>query len=97
MALTNRQIIETECAIHEITESVNTYAGWMRLGFQVKKGSKALFTTEIWKPCKKKKTESDDTNNNTDNEVEIKLARQKMIMVKAAFFGLSQVEKLQTT
>lgn len=94
MALTNRQIIETECAIHEITESVNTYAGWMRLGFQVKKGSKALFTTEIWKPCKKKKAESD---NNTDNEIEIKPTRQKMIMVKAAFFGLSQVEKLQTT
>lgn len=93
MALTNRQIIEIECAIHEITESVNTYAGWMRLGFQVKKGSKALFTTEIWKPCKKKKAESD---NNTDNEIEIKPARQKMIMVKAAFFGLSQVEKLQT-
>ena len=92
MALTNRQIIETECAIHEITESVNTYAGWMRLGFQVKKGSKALFTTEIWKPCKKKKSD-----NNTDNEIEIKPARQKMIMVKAAFFGLSQVEKLQTT
>ena len=94
MAMTNKQIIEIECGLNGITENVNTYAGWQRLGFQVKKGSKALFTTEIWKPCKKKKAESD---NNTDNEIEIKPTRQKIIMVKAAFFGLSQVEKLQTT
>lgn len=84
MALTNRQIIMTELALRGIMEDVDTYAGWQRRGMQVQKGQKALFVTEIWKPCKMKKK--------SNPEVEEGETRRKLIMVKAAFFGVSQVE-----
>ena len=52
MALTNFEIIESNIILHGITEEVDTYAGWSRNGYKVKRGSKALFKTKIWKPCK---------------------------------------------
>lgn len=79
MAITNTEIISSEMVLHGITENVQTYAGWQRLGRQVKKGSKALFKTQIWKPCKVKIPDTSET-------------KSKLIMVKAAFFGLSQTE-----
>ena len=65
-----------------ITEAVNTYAGWKRQGLQVKKGSKALFKTQIWKPCKVK-IKTEECGEITTN---------KLCLVNAAFFGLSQTE-----
>jgi hypothetical protein len=81
MAMTNKQIIMGEILTRGIMEDVDTYDGWRRRGYQVSRGSKALFQTEIWKPCKTKKTE--------DGE-----ARTRLYMVKASFFGRSQVEKM---
>ena len=49
MAVTNNQIILTECALRGITEIVHTYAKWQELGYQVQKGQKALFTACIYK------------------------------------------------
>lgn len=83
--MTNMQIIATECALNGITEMVDTYQGWSRNGKQVKKGSKALFQTRIWKPRKNSKAKV--TEETTEEEL-----KSKFIMVKASFFGLSQVE-----
>lgn len=83
--MTNAQIIETECILNGITELVDTYQGWARAGKQVKKGSKALFQTRIWKPRKNSKAKV--TEEMTEEEL-----KSKFIMVKASFFGLSQVE-----
>ena len=82
--MTNTQIIATECALNGITELVDTYQGWARAGKQVKKGSKALFQTKIWKPRKNSKAVTEEM---TEEEL-----KSKFIMVKASFFGLSQVE-----
>lgn len=83
--MTNAQIIETECILNGVTELVDTYQGWARAGKQVKKGSKALFQTRIWKPRKNSKAKV--TEEMTEEEL-----KSKFIMVKASFFGLSQVE-----
>lgn len=83
--MTNMQIIETECALNGVTEIVDTYQGWARNGKQVRKGSKALFQTMIWKP--RKNTKAQVTEETTEEEL-----KSKFIMVKASFFGLSQVD-----
>lgn len=83
MAVTNQQIILSEMAIHGITEKVDTYAGWNRKGKQVQRGEKALFTTSIWKPCKCKPKKDGETG------------YTKLILVKAAFFGESQVTEIE--
>lgn len=85
MAMTNRQIIMTELALRGIMEEVDTYAGWQRRGMQVQRGKKALFVTQIWKPCKMK----------AKKETEESQPKQKLILVKAAFFGVSQVEPVK--
>jgi len=53
----------------------------------VQRGMKAKFVTQIWKPCKVKAKEDADSEENKK--------RWKMIMVKAAFFGISQVEPIK--
>lgn len=55
MATTNREIIATETMMRGITEPVDTLPGWNRRGKSIKAGSKALFTTAIWKPCQVKR------------------------------------------
>lgn len=88
MAVTNKEIIMTEMALRGIIEDVDTYAGWQRKGMQVQRGMKARFVTQIWKPCKPKKNAESDTD-------EKQRVSRKMIMVKAAFFGISQVEPIK--
>lgn len=79
MAITNAKIISGACDALGIVEPVDTFAGWKRQGYTIRRGEKALFTAQIWKPCKVK---------NPDKEGETK---QKLLFVKAAFFGKSQV------
>ena len=80
MAVTNNQIILTECALRGITEIVHTYAKWQELGYQVQKGQKALFTACIYKCVTK-----EDKERNTS---------KKMFPKNSAFFGLSQVKPI---
>ncbi len=61
-------------------EDIHTYAKWKDLGFQVKKGEKAIAQFMIWKYVQKKKNE-------TDEEKEA-----RMFMKRASFFKRSQVE-----
>lgn len=83
MALTNREIILNEMILNGISldKIVNTYAGWNRQGYTINRGSKALFTTKIWKPCKSKNKETDKETKN-------------MYLVKASFFSQDQVSKV---
>ena len=61
-------------------EDIHTYAKWKELGFQVKKGEKAVTQFMIWKYVQKKKKETDEEN------------EARMFMKKASFFKRSQVE-----
>ena len=84
--MTNVAIIGNAKLLNGVTEDVDTFAGWQRRGKQVKKGSKALFKTSIWKPRgKQKKDEEQEEDAGTDG----------MFLVTAAFFGISQVEDIQ--
>jgi len=78
--MTNKEIISIEMGLLGITENINTFAGWKREGFDIKKGSKALFKTRIWKPTM--------LTDKTTGEKE-----KRLIMVNANFFGASQVQK----
>lgn len=78
MAMTNAEIIATECSLRGIMEEVHTFQRWKAMGYMVKKGEKAVFKTTIWKAVPKKDEE---------NEV-------KMFMKSSAFFKASQVQPL---
>lgn len=84
--MTNVAIIGNAKLMNGITEDVDTFAGWKRRGKQVKKGSKALFKTSIWKPRGKQKV---------DEEQDEDAGPDGMFLVTAAFFGASQVEDIQ--
>lgn len=90
----NIEIIATECVLNNITEDVDTFAGWKRRGRCVKKGETALFKTSIWKPKTKKQIEEEEES---DDEKKSAKRFNRMVMVPAAFFGLSQTEVLQTS
>lgn len=80
--MTNDELILRAMLEHGVDEPVDTYQGWKRLGYQVKKGNKALFSTVIWIPRKKQVKTDDDAENKKRN----------FFMRKSAFFGKSQVE-----
>ena len=68
----------------EEPEAIHTYAVWKQLGYQVKKGEKAIASFTIWKCVAGKKNEEE-----SDEEPE-----NKMFMKKAHFFTIGQVEKI---
>lgn len=59
-----------------------TYQEWKYSGYQVKKGSKAIIKTKLWKKVKEKKEKEDDKDTT------------KFILVPASLFGADQVEKI---
>lgn len=83
MAVKNIDLIAAACIENNVTEMVKTFPQWKAAGYHIKAGSKALFKAQIWKPCKQKIT---DENGKTETV-------QKLRLVDAYFFGLSQVEK----
>lgn len=74
----NAELIHTAQMLAGIAEECHTYAKWKAMGYQVKRGSKPLFSTMIWKYASRKNKET--------NEEE-----SSMFMKKAHFFGRSQV------
>lgn len=63
-----------------------TYQEWKYSGYQVKRGSKAVIKTKLWKKVKsKKKDEESEENKKISN----------FVMVTASLFDLSQVEKIE--
>ena len=77
-----------------ITEDVHTYAKWKSLGYQVKKGEKALFQTMLWKKkTKKSKKENTENTENVENEEgKEKKNNDYFFLAKSSMFGRSQVE-----
>lgn len=95
--MTNLEIIASEVVTRELLtkEQVNemlekfgmlpymTYQEWKYKGYQVKKGSKAVIKTKLWKKVKNKKKDEDNKE------------ESKFIMVSASLFDSSQVEKIE--
>ena len=81
IAYTGKEIVMVDSDGKEFvvkeTEPIHTYNAWKELGFQVKKGEKAIASFTIWKY--KKNEEEDEAG--------------KMFMKKASFFKTSQVER----
>lgn len=96
--MTNAEIIMGSMVLAELdpmTTVVNTFAGWKRRGYSVKKGEKAVFKTKIWKPVKyaKKEQESEiDANLSAEDS-----DNKHLVLVNAAFFTAEQVEKREAT
>lgn len=76
----------------EIPEEIHTYAAWKQLGFQVKKGSKAVASFTIWKYAEK--TAKDDNGQIALDENGDEISTSSMFMKKASFFTVNQVEKI---
>lgn len=70
-------------------EALHTYQKWSSLGFQVKKGEKAVAQFPIWKMCKPSKKQQEEAEKNGET------AKGKMIMKTASFFTASQVERFE--
>lgn len=66
----------------------NTYQEWKHLGYQVKKGSKAVIKTKLWKKVNRKEKATDKDGNETEEK------RSGFVLVPASLFGADQVEKI---
>ena len=94
MAITNKEIISLEMATRGIDEEVHTFAMWKSLGYQVKRGEKALFQTMLWKMSKGKKQDNIENTDNENNENDNKDKKKQphFFLAKSSMFGRSQVE-----
>lgn len=75
----------------EMPEPIHTYKTWQSLGYQVRKGEKAIAKFAIWKFIgggKSEKAESEEDATET-----VTTGKKPMIMKVSAFFKASQVEK----
>lgn len=70
----------------EMPEPIHTYSTWKSLGFQVKKGSKAVAQFPVWKYIAGKKKEDAD---------EDEQPKSKCYLKRASFFTAAQVEPIQ--
>lgn len=84
MAVKNIELIALACEMNGVNEIVKTLPQWNQAGYKIKAGSKALFKTQIWKPCKQ----------TTKDENGQEIITTKMRLVDAYFFGISQVVKV---
>lgn len=85
---------------------INTFQGWKKLGYTVKKGEKAIIKTRLWRMTKYKniaENQMDGTETVIDltkpgaHEQEQKKNEQKVnhyYLTEAALFDISQVEKV---
>jgi len=61
--MTNQEIIEKEKMLNGIDCEAHTYAGWLQIGYRVKKGEKARFKTSIWNKGSKKQEDQEEGTN----------------------------------
>lgn len=76
----------------ELPEQIHTYAAWKSLGYQVKKGSKAVAKFPVWKYITGKMKEAEV---NDDVDVEKNENKGYCHMKVASFFTREQVEKME--
>ena len=80
--LMNRALLVADGKITE-ADVIHTFAHWQRLGFNVKRGQKAIAKFPIWKYRAGKKT---------DEAAEGEPDPGRMFMTNASFFSSAQVE-----
>lgn len=73
-------------------QPIHTYATWKSMGYQVKKGEKAVAKFPVWKWLTKKKQEV-DLADDADGET-LSVFKGKCYMKVAAFFTDEQVERI---
>lgn len=78
--------VTTEHGEVEVPEEIHTYAMWKSLGYQVKKGEKAIAKFSIWKYVSKKSKKKEDEEEEGETS--------KMFLKASSFFKFSQVEKV---
>ena len=71
---------------YEVPEQIHTYAHWKSLGYQVKKGQKAIAQFPVWKYTKNK------TKEMTEEEAQDK---GYCFMKVSSWFKFDQVEKVE--
>lgn len=75
----------------EVPESIHTYQAWKSLGYQVRKGEKAIAKFMIWKYTEKKAKEG-------NAEIAVKegdTVKSNMFMKMSAFFKASQCDRTE--
>lgn len=68
-------------------EQIHTYARWKAMGYQVRKGEKAIAKFKVWKHVAGKKKEADSEEEKTAGA-----GRGRMFLKQAAFFSAAQVD-----
>lgn len=90
------EILTVEINGEEITmkepEQIHTYARWKAMGYQVRRGEKAIAKFKVWKYAAAKKKADDDSEEKTASA-----DRGKMFLKQAAFFSATQVEPIKGT
>lgn len=87
--MTNREIIEEIIdfpGANLKVEDLKTYAVWKSLGYQVRKGEKALIQADLWVPYKKSGKE--ESNLEADE-------KSGFIKKKSSLFHITQVDKIE--
>lgn len=72
-------------------QPIHTYQAWKKLGYQVKKGEKAVAKFPVWKYLTKKKKAEDDEA----DEDKTKVGNGRCYMKVSAFFTDEQVEPIK--
>lgn len=70
----------------ELPEAIHTYQKWKAMGYQVKKGSKAVAQFPIWKYTSAKKKDETEEEAQQEGHCFLKLS---------SFFTAKQVEKIE--
>lgn len=73
----------------EVPEPIHTYQAWKTLGYQVRKGEKAIAKFMIWKYTEKKGKEDNADLGLKEGDT----IKSNMFMKMSAFFKMSQVER----
>lgn len=86
----------------ELPEEINTFIGWKRRGYTVKRGEKAKLQFPIWVKCKKskksKKSDETEVENSTEENEAGKSEKKKnrQFYLKNAFwFTIDQCEPIK--
>lgn len=71
-------------------QEIHTYQAWKKLGYQVRKGEKAVAKFAVWKYMVGKKEEDADDSDSTETK-----KRGRMYMKMSAFFTDEQVDRIE--
>jgi hypothetical protein len=73
-------------------EPIHTYAAWAKLGYQVRKGSRAVAQFTIWKYANGRQAAGDEEQNTEQEQNAPRGGR--CFMKKSSFFAFSQVDRI---